>query len=478
MGPLIAIILNESFATFTVPDCWKIGFVTPLLKKVTCSSLDDVRAITQTDVFSKIAESFMFDRIYSQIIDKINVNQFGALKKSSTAHYLIQINHFILKSIEIPGATVLIAAIDSLKAFDLVDHSLLAALLVDLGVHDIDILWLLSFLKFRKQIVKFEKSFSNPKRLTCGTPAGTKLAALLFIILINPILNALKIKLLDINPNFCIAGYIDDLVIAERVIGNAPKLQSALNILSEECKAVKITPNPRKCEILVVNFGGRRVNFPTKSFCIDSVPIPVVKSLKILGVTFCPNFSWDSHIKNIVAKANSKLFQLRKLFNAGFSSKELLIAYGAYIRCNLEYCSVVFGSGLNQKLVYKIESVQKKALSIIFRKRVDHLNYVECMQEAELITLNERRELALNKFAYKLFFGRYRHFLPQFQRASCSGVSLRSNKDLLFQPVIKSSKFKNSPINMIISKINDEWKSKSTVFGLSFEALTNLIDYS
>lgn len=195
-------------------------------------------------------------------------------------------------------------------------------------------------------------------------------------------------------------------------------------------------------------------------------------------MTFCPNFSWDSHIKNIVAKANSKLFQLRKLFNAGFSSKELLIAYGAYIRCNLEYCSVVFGSGLNQKLVYKIESVQKKALSIIFRKRVDHLNYVECMQEAELITLNERRELALNKFAYKLFFGRYRHFLPQFQRASCSGVSLRSNKDLLFQPVIKSSKFKNSPINMIISKINDEWKSKSTVFGLSFEALTNLIDYS
>lgn len=70
--PLLTQILNQSFSTFSFPEKWKIGFVTPLLKKVNCSSLNDIRSITQTDLFSKIAEEFMFSKLYDVLYPKMS----------------------------------------------------------------------------------------------------------------------------------------------------------------------------------------------------------------------------------------------------------------------------------------------------------------------------------------------------------------------------------------------------------------------
>lgn len=448
------------------------GYVTPLLKKVTCNSLNDIRAITQTDVFSKLAESFMFDNLYKQVEGKINLNQFGSLKNSSTSHYLVQINHFILKSAEIPGTTVIVAGIDSFKAFDLVDHKILVDLLINyFGVNEIDVLWIVSFLRMRTQIVKNGKVLSDEEFLSCGTAAGTKLAALLFILVIDFVLQKLQAFFIN-NPNFCCAGFVDDIVLVERVINNRPKMQEALDCLASSCTEVKISPNPQKCEILLVNFGGRRIKYESKFF-IHNVMVPVVQKIKILGVTITGSFKWDAHIQNIVGKANSKLFQLRKLFTAGFSINELVRAYCVYLRSNLEYCSVVWGPGLSIKLINKLERVQKRALSIINRKRVDRFNYEEVLELHKIESLESRRNTALEKFGFKLLIGRYNYFLPLFTDNQ-NLRSLRSQKDIIVQPYIKNSVYQNSTINAIINKINEEYKKSQTIYGYKLETIVNL----
>jgi len=51
-------------------------------------------------IYSKVNEGFMYDRHYIQIIDKLNPNQYGTVKKSSTAHSLVSPYDFIQKALD------------------------------------------------------------------------------------------------------------------------------------------------------------------------------------------------------------------------------------------------------------------------------------------------------------------------------------------------------------------------------------------
>lgn len=87
--PYYTHIVNFRFSNFTVPSEWKYGYITPVPKELNNVNISNLRPITQTNIYSKIMEHFMYEKVYHQIISKLNPNQFGAIKSSSAAHYLI-----------------------------------------------------------------------------------------------------------------------------------------------------------------------------------------------------------------------------------------------------------------------------------------------------------------------------------------------------------------------------------------------------
>jgi len=202
--------------------------------------------------------------------------------------------------------------------------------------------------------------------------------------------------------------------------------------------------------------------------------IPVVKSIKLLGVTLLPNTSWDAHVKTIVNKAGGKLFQLRKLHKAGFDKKELTQAYMAYVRSNLEYCSVVWCPGLNVLQAKRLVRVEKKALSIICRRKVDRQNYEEALNECGIQSLQDRMKMATNKFGLQLIQGKYKHFLPSIEVVE---TSLRSRKGILKAPLARTEFARDSTINHIISLVNSEYVKDGTIFGAAVEQVLDMIKY-
>ena len=74
---------------------------------------------------------------------------------------------------------------DFSKGFDLVDHNALVLEMQRLGVHEATIRWISSFLSDRIQRVKIEGVYSDSTTPRGGIPQGTKLAPLLFAILVN-----------------------------------------------------------------------------------------------------------------------------------------------------------------------------------------------------------------------------------------------------------------------------------------------------
>ena len=84
-----------------------------------------------------------------------------------------------------------------------------------------------------------------------------------------------------------------------------------------------------------------------------------ISSCKLLGVTFQNDLKWDSHIVEMIGKANRKLFMLRKLKQTGFTNEELVSVYKSYIRPVLEYASAVWHSGVTVYQTRQIEQFKR-----------------------------------------------------------------------------------------------------------------------
>lgn len=93
------------------------------------------------------------------MLKTIGDSQFGSIPKSSTTHALLSIVHSWTKHTDGTGSTVRVLLFDYRKAFDLIDHTILARKLMALDIPSGILCWKIVFLKDRKQLqrVKLEQ---------------------------------------------------------------------------------------------------------------------------------------------------------------------------------------------------------------------------------------------------------------------------------------------------------------------------------
>ena len=105
--------------------------------------------------------------------------------------------------------------------------------------------------------------------------------------------------------------------------------------------------------------------------CVNDNIIERVHVFKLLGVLLDDNLKWDNnlkwnnHVDAVCAKASSRLHFLKILKRSFITSDDLLYFYTAFIRPILEYACAAWHNSLTNEQSRQIESVQKRALSII-----------------------------------------------------------------------------------------------------------------
>ena len=347
-------IINCSFSESRLPPSWKSAdtMLIPMQKPIKDVN-KHLRPISLTPVLSKVAEEFVVaEHLRPSILKKIGDNQFGAIPESSTTHVLISMVHSWTKHTDGTGSTVRVVLFDYRKAFDLIDHALLARKLLALDSPVGVSLWIIDFLTDRTQRVKLgEDCFSEWKNVPAGVPQGTKLGPWLFILMID-----------DINTsNTELWKYVDDTTIAECVDKKKDsRIQSDVEELIAKSNQNKFQLNESECKELRISFAKPAADFAP--IVINGKAIEVVSTVKLLGLNLSSDLRWNCHVAEISKKVACRLYFLRQLKRANISAKDLLIFYLTCIRPVMEYACPVFHNALPAYLSAELEQLQKRAM--------------------------------------------------------------------------------------------------------------------
>ena len=95
-------IFNLSLRTGSFPNRWKEATITPIPKKKVVSEMGELRPVSLTPTLGKILEGMVTQVMLKDIRANLDPRQYGNLKGSSTAHYLIYLLDTIHKALDKP----------------------------------------------------------------------------------------------------------------------------------------------------------------------------------------------------------------------------------------------------------------------------------------------------------------------------------------------------------------------------------------
>lgn len=350
-------IINQSWRTGEIPEVWKSSYVKPILKaKRDASEFDSYRPITLSNTIPKIVERLVSRRLNWFLVKNklINQNQTGFLRGHQTVDQVYRLTKEAGCAIESGNQTVAIL-IDFSCAFDLVWTDAIIMKLMKLHVGGLMLRWIKSFLSDRLYRVKINEDISDPYSLDNGTPQGSSLSPLLFLVMVNdfPVLST----------HTSTGLFADDSTIwrsGTNISIITHHLQLDIDTISNWCIKWGLKINTKKTAGIIFT---RKTKLETPIIRINNEKIDFVDNVKMLGITLDKRLTWKSHINTIIDSSAQCLNIIRLLSGSTFGSSKgaLLSVYRGLIRSRIEYGCFLYQNSSNNNLKL-LDSLQYKAL--------------------------------------------------------------------------------------------------------------------
>ena len=243
-----------------------------------------------------------------------NPDQSGFRKKRSTIDHILRLQHDVTQSIQHREFTVGIF-LDFTKAFDMLWKDGLLIKLRHLKISGNLFNWIESFLSDRTIQVKIGDSLSDKLILENGTPQGSVLSPLLFLLMINDVP--------DMSRGASKAIFADDCAIWK----SGKRLDTLISDLQKNLDKIQIWCNTwgfslsREKSVAII-FGRREIQ-PTSQFQIAGSPLQWQHQVKFLGMIFDERLTWSAHIEYIIDKCNKRLNLMRCISGTEMGSKQI-----------------------------------------------------------------------------------------------------------------------------------------------------------
>ena len=389
----LALLLRQSIDTSKIYDEHKLAYITPTFKSGSRLEASNYRPVSLTSHIMKIYERVMKKNIMNHLVKNnlFNLGQHGFVPGKSTQTQLLVHHESIYKNM-LNEMNTDVVYLDFAKAFDKVDHNILAKKIRKHYIVDKVGRWIKEFLKNRKQIVIANDEKSDEAEVISGVPQGTVLAAVLFVIMIADIDSNVKESV--------VRSFADDTRISRGITCDEDRnsLQSDLNKIYEWAEVNRMVFNSDKFES--INYGDKEGIIYTYRGP-NNEPITNKEAVKDLGVMLNRNMLCKDQIEILLAKCKAKMGMLFRHFKTR-KAEHMIMLYKTYVRSPLEYCNMIWYPHY-QKDIAQIESVQRSFTARI--EEVKDLDYWERLRFLKLYSLERRRERYMIIQAWKQIEG-------------------------------------------------------------------------
>lgn len=397
--PFLTHIINSCIEKKYFPQCWKISHIIPMPKLKNITEMKDLRPISILSVLSKLFEKILNEQIREHL-NKFHILpalQSGFRPGHSCASALLKVTDDILSAIDKNKLTVLVL-LDYSKAFDLINHRLLLAVLHYFGFGADALALLSSYLIGRKQRVLLNSIFSEALEVKSGVPQGSILGPLLFTIYTSNFYSYV---------NYCEAHYYadDTQLYFSFDISNlddaCSKINADLQSLLLASSNHSLTINPNKSAVMLFGRKSQREQcLYNLHIVIDNEPLNVVDITKNLGLQLDPTLKFSSHITKCLKRAYCNL---KLLYGSNYvlDKKSKIILCNSLVLSHFNYLDVVYHSCLTMFDQSRIQRVQNACIRFIFGIR-KYQSVSHKLLELKWLNMKERRILHMCCFYHKV----------------------------------------------------------------------------
>ena len=281
--------------------------------KASYDSPASCRVIVLLETLSKIVERVTASRLslLARSCGLLHPHQTGSLPSLSTFDATATLAHEVrlLQRLDLKVSSLFL---NVKGGFDNVDPSQLSAALRAKGVHRYVIAWVSSFLTNRKCRLLFQGSLKVFSPVAVGTPQGSPISPLLFVIYVSPLHPPI--------PKGLVLSYVDDFVITVASAShrrNVQLLQSHYRSLCRIAAPKRLSFSVPKTELLHRRTPQERAPPATAGVRLDDLYFSPKDEVRWLGYWFTPSLSTNAHFAQRLSLAQGALDAVKRLSPPG-----------------------------------------------------------------------------------------------------------------------------------------------------------------
>jgi hypothetical protein len=329
LTPILTKIFQISMDNHIIPSLWLTSELIPVPKSNLPKVKNDLRPVALTAIVMKTFERIVLKHLKPDIKPHMDKLQFAYSEGKGVDDAALTLQHTLNSHLDNPNTHARVLFVDFSSAFNTIQPHLLMKKLIDMNVNSNLILWIHRFLTNRKQYVKFNGIKSNIIVIDTGAPQGCVLSAILFIIYTYDCRSS--------SSNSIIIKYADDTVIIGLITKNEEEhYKDEVVNFTEWCKANFLNLNVKKTKEIIIDF--RNKSKVVEPLHIEGEKVDIVQSYTYLGSIIDDKLKGGDHVQKLYAKANKRMFFLRKLKNVNVDRTILSMFYKCIIQSVLTFC--------------------------------------------------------------------------------------------------------------------------------------------
>lgn len=380
----LSLIFERTLQDGLLPQLFKCAIIVPIHKKGDKSKVENKRNVSLTSSCCKLFESVICDVIFSNAISQglICKDQYAYRPGYSCTLQLLMCQHDFAQMLN-NGDCFDVIYFDFKSAFELTTHSKLLKCFESLGVGEVLIRWMSSFLSDRSFKVCVNNKLSSEAMITSGCPQGTILGCIAYLFYTNSIKSLLpenvKVKIYaDDTKIYSIVNNSDDARIFQEAVHSFYKWTVSLDLLL----------SLGKCNVM--HYGRQNKRFP---YFIDNQQIMPVNSVRDLGIILTPDLKFSEQAREVVNKASRRTNFILRSFTIN-KPEVYYRLFDVYILPILTYGSPVWNPSL-KKDIKLLQTVYNN-----FRRRVAYKCSINKKDVRDLIIADVLKDCDKKMFSF------------------------------------------------------------------------------